>query len=154
MDKIRLVIVDDHPLFREGVVAILGTEPDLDFVGQGATAEEAMHLAYTLMPDILILDIKMPGGGLNAAQAIADSFPVIKIVMLTGSTDMDDVLNALQAGARAYILKGVTARELVDMLHRVHNGETVVSPALQANLHLNIKPAAPPDHEEPQDHQN
>jgi two-component system, NarL family, nitrate/nitrite response regulator NarL len=142
MDKIRLVIVDDHPLFREGVVAILGTEPNLEFVGQGATAEEAMHLAYSFLPDIIILDINMPGGGINAVQSIADSLPTIKTMILTGSNDDDDVLNALQAGARAFVLKGVTARELVDILHRVQNGERYVTPSLVTSLHLEIRPSA------------
>jgi two-component system nitrate/nitrite response regulator NarL len=140
MNKIRLVIVDDHPLFREGVVAILGTEPDLEFVGQGASAEEAMHLTINLVPDIIILDINMPGGGINATQAIADSFPMVKIMVLTGSNNEDDVLNALQAGANAFVLKGVTARELIDILHKVQSGERYVTPALAASLHLEIRP--------------
>ncbi len=148
MNKIRLVIVDDHPLFREGVVAILGTEPDLEFVGQGASAEDAMRLALSLLPDIIILDINMPGGGIDAAQAITDALPVIKIMVLTGSNDEDDVLNALQAGAKAYVLKGVTAGELVDILHRVQDGQRVVTPSLMASLHLEIKPISldDPDH--------
>ena len=145
MDKIKLVIVDDHPLFREGVVAILGTEPDLEFVGQGASAQDAMQLALSLLPDIIILDINMPGGGINATQAIADALPVIKIMVLTGSNEEDDVLNALQAGANAFVLKGVTARELVDILHKVQNGERYVTPSLMAELHLETKFTTPDD---------
>jgi len=139
MDKIRLAIVDDHALFREGLVAILGNEPDLEFVAQGACAEEALQLARSLLPDILILDLNMPGGGLNAARALAEALPQVKLMILSGSNEAEDVLNALQAGSRAYVLKGVTARELVAILHRVQAGERYVTPALAANLHLEIK---------------
>jgi two-component system, NarL family, nitrate/nitrite response regulator NarL len=134
MDKIHLVIVDDHPLFREGVVAILGTEPDMEMVGQGATADEALCLTRDLLPDIVILDINIPGGGLNAAQMIANTYPVVKIVMLTSSMDEDHVLTALKAGAQAYVLKGVPARELVNILHTVQAGEGYVTPTLAASL--------------------
>jgi two-component system, NarL family, nitrate/nitrite response regulator NarL len=134
MDKIHLVIVDDHPLFREGVVAILGTEPDMEMVGQGATADEALRLTRDLLPDIVILDINIPGGGLNAAQMIANTYPVVKIVMLTSSMDEDHVLTALKAGAQAYVLKGVPARELVNILHTVQAGEGYVTPTLAASL--------------------
>jgi DNA-binding NarL/FixJ family response regulator len=134
MDKIHLVIVDDHPLFREGVVSVLGTEPDMEIVGQGDTAQDAMRLARDLLPDVLILDINIPGGGLQAAQAIANAYPVIKIVMLTGSPDEDNVLTALRAGAQAYVLKGVSARELVNILHTVRSGESYVTPTLAANI--------------------
>jgi len=142
MDKIHLVIVDDHPLFREGVVAILGTEPDMEIVGQGDTAEAAISLSRDLMPDVLILDINIPGGGLEAAQVIASAYPVIKIVMLTGSPDEDNVLTALKAGALAYVLKGVSARELVDILHTVQAGESYVTPTLAANLLMELTTAS------------
>ena len=142
MDKIHLVIVDDHPLFREGVVAILGTEPDMEIVGQGDTAEAAIRLSRDLMPDMLILDINIPGGGLQAAQVIASAYPVIKIVMLTGSPDEDNVLTALKAGALAYVLKGVSARELVEILHTVQAGESYVTPTLAANLLMELTTAS------------
>ncbi len=138
MDKIHLVIVDDHPLFREGVVTILGTEPDMEIVGQGDTAEEAIRLSGDLLPDVLILDINIPGGGLRAAQSIASAYPVIKIVMLTGSPDEDNVLTALRAGAQAYVLKGVSARELVNVLRTVQAGEGYVTPTLAANLLMEL----------------
>ena len=138
MDKIHLVIVDDHPLFREGVIAILGTEPDMEIMGQGDTAEDAIRLSRDLMPDLLILDINIPGGGLRAAQIIASAYPVIKIVMLTGSPDEDNVLTALKAGAQAYVLKGVSARDLVNILHTVQAGESYVTPTLAANLLMEL----------------
>jgi two-component system, NarL family, nitrate/nitrite response regulator NarL len=138
MDKIHAAIIDDHPIFREGVVAILSTEPDIEIVGQGETAEDALRLARDLFPDLLILDINIPGGGLKAAQAIARSYPVIKIIMLTGSPDEDNVLTALRAGAQAYVLKGVSARELINILHTVQAGESYVTPTLAANLLMEL----------------
>jgi two-component system nitrate/nitrite response regulator NarL len=107
-----MVIVDDHPLLREGVAYTLRAEPDIDVVGEGETADDAIRLAHELLPDILLLDITMPGGGLNAVETIALACPVTKIVMLTVSEEEDDVLAALKAGAKAYILKGVAAREV------------------------------------------
>ncbi|MBI5652046.1 MAG: response regulator transcription factor [Chloroflexi bacterium] len=133
-DKIHIVIVDDHPLFREGVASILKAEPDIEIVGQGMTAPEAIHLATDLLPDLILLDITMPGGGLNAVKAIATACPVTKIVMLTGSEAEEDVVAALKAGARAYILKGVSARELVGILRSVWAGEAYVTPSLAASL--------------------
>ncbi len=115
-DKIRVVIVDDHPLFREGVANTLQAKPDIEIVGQGTTAEEAHRLAQELMPDIILLDIAIPGGGLNAIRSITADCPVVKIVMLTVSEDEDNVLAAFKNGARAYILKGVSGRELVRIL--------------------------------------
>ena len=134
MDKIHLVIVDDHPLFREGVAAILGKEPRLEIVGQGASADEAIRLASELLPDIIMLDISMPGGGLYAAKTIVENCPVVKIIMLTASDNEDDVLTALKSGAKAYILKGVATRELLGILLAVQAGEGYVTPSLAANI--------------------
>ena len=133
-DKLRVVIVDDHPLFREGVAGVLVDEPDIDIVGQGSSAAEAIHLATDLLPDIILLDITMPGGGVQAARQIAASCPFTKIVMLTASEDEEDVTAALKAGARAYILKGVPARELVHIIRSVWAGEVYVTPALAVSL--------------------
>ena len=106
-DHIQILVVDDHPLFREGVVRTLGSEPDMEIVGEATTADEAWSLAAELLPDVVLLDITIPGGGLEAAAQIAASSPVTRIVMLTASEAEDDVLKALKAGARGYILKGV-----------------------------------------------
>ena len=134
MNKIRLVIVDDHPIFREGVASILGSEPDVEVVGQGITADDAIRLTREMLPDIILLDVNMPGGGVNAAVTITNVFPVVKIIMLTGSSEEDDVINALKAGAQAYVLKGVAARELNGIVHSVYAGEGYVSPSLAASL--------------------
>ena len=134
MDKIRLAIVDDHSIFREGMLSVLKTEADIEIVGQGASAEDAVRLARDFLPDIIFLDISMPGGGLNAAQSIVEHYPVVKIIILTGSEGESHVMTALKTGARAYVLKGVSARELVNILHTVQSGEVYVTPTLAANL--------------------
>lgn len=134
MDKIRLAIVDDHSIFLEGMLSVLKTEPDLEIVGEGANAEDAVRLAREFLPDIIFLDISMPGGGLNAAREIVENYPVVKIIILTGSEGESHVMTALKSGARAYVLKGVAARELVNILHAVQAGEIYVTPTLAANL--------------------
>ena len=133
-DRINVVIVDDYTLLREGLESILCAEADIEVVGQGASAEEAVRLAVELLPDIVLLDIDMPGDGLGAARIIADRCPVTKIVILTASEQDDLLIKALHAGARGYILKGVAARELLRILRAIHAGESYVPPALAASL--------------------
>lgn len=133
-DPIQVVLIDDHPLFREGVAYALQAEPDIEVVGQGGSMEEAVRLCCDLLPDLLLLDIGIPGGGIQAAQQIATACPATRIVMLTASAEDDDLVAALKAGARAYILKGVAARELVRVLRSVWAGQSYVTPALAASL--------------------
>ena len=142
-DRLRVVIVDDHVLFRDGLATILAAEADIEVVGQGGSADEAVRLARDLLPEIILLDIDMPGGGLEAASKIAAECPVTRIVMLTASEEDDDLLTALKSGVRAYILKGVAARELLRILRAVAAGESYVPPALAASLLLELhEPAA------------
>lgn len=130
-DPIRILIADDHPLFRDGVAHSLAGEPDLAIVGQAATGEEAFQLANDFLPDVVLLDIAMPGqDGLVTAQKIAVACPVVRIIMLTVSEDEDDLLSALKAGARGYVLKGVSARELANAVRSVATGGVYISPTL------------------------
>ncbi|MDG4884162.1 response regulator transcription factor [Mesorhizobium sp. WSM4884] len=131
---IRIAIVDDHPLFREGVARSLGEIGGFELVGEGASAEDAERLVRANAPDILMLDISMPGGGLNALASILSAVPEQKIVMLTVSETNADVAQALKAGARGYVLKGVGSKSLAEILRDVANGQSYVSPTLSARL--------------------
>lgn len=134
-DTVNLLVVDDHPLFRQGVVHSLGAEPGLSVVGEAASGEEALKLARELLPDVVLLDISMPGwDGLVTAEKIATACPASAIVMLTVSEDKDKLLAAFKAGARAYVLKGVSAQELANVVHSAARGEVYVSPSLAAEM--------------------
>ncbi|TIP37297.1 MAG: response regulator transcription factor, partial [Mesorhizobium sp.] len=132
--SIRIAIVDDHPLFREGVARSLGEIGGFELVGEGASAEDAERLVRASTPDILLLDISMPGGGLNALASILSATPEQKVVMLTVSETNADVAQALKAGARGYVLKGVGSKALAEILRDVANGQSYVSPSLSARL--------------------
>ena len=140
-DKINIVIADDHTLFREGLAGIISRTEDFEVVGQAGTTQEAVQLARDLLPDIILLDIDMPGGGLEAARIVAEELPVTRIVVLTSSEEDDHLIGALKIGARAYILKGVAARELIRILRAVWAGESYVPPILAASLLLEMREA-------------
>ena len=140
-DKIQLVIADDHTLFREGLAGIISGADDFEVVGQAGTMQEAVQLARDLLPDLILLDIDMPGGGLEAARIVAEECPVTHIVILTSSEEDDHLIHALKIGARAYILKGVAARELLRILRAVWAGESYVPPMLAASLLLEMREA-------------
>jgi two-component system, NarL family, nitrate/nitrite response regulator NarL len=142
--SIRAIVVDDHPLFREGVARSLEESGSFAVVGQGGSADEAVRLAEELKPDLVLLDLSMPGGGIAAASRIAQSAPAAKIVVLTVSEADDDIMAALKVGARGYVLKGVSSGALVDILQGIANGESYVSPSLAARLltEMRLRPPA------------
>ncbi|AVA25022.1 response regulator transcription factor [Rhizobium sp. NXC24] len=131
---ISLAVIDDHPLFREGVIRSLGEIDGFAIVGEGSTKEDAIRISENERPDVLLLDISMPGGGLNALPLILERVPDQKIVMLTVSEANDDVTTALKSGAKGYVLKGVGSRALADILRTVASGESYVAPTLSARL--------------------
>jgi DNA-binding NarL/FixJ family response regulator len=134
-ETIRILIADDHPMFRDGVALSLEAEADLEVVAQASSAEEAVELAKRLGPNVVILDVSMPTmGGVAAAAEIAAEDTDVRIVMLTVSEDSDVLLAALKAGAHGYVLKGISATELRSVIRRVANGETFITPALAAEL--------------------
>jgi DNA-binding NarL/FixJ family response regulator len=134
-DPIRILIADDHPLFREGVAQSLAGEPDFTVVGQAGSGEEAFSLVANLLPDVLLLDVTMPGdGGIVTASKMSAAWPVVRIMMLTVSEDQDTLMAALKAGARGYVLKGVTARDLANAVRVVAGGDIYISPALAGGI--------------------
>ncbi len=145
-DGIEVLVVDDHPLFREGVVHSLRAEPGIVVAGYAASGEEALRLTQELMPDVVLLDISMPGwGGLVTAERIATACPATAIVMLTVSEEQDNLLAALKAGARAYVLKGVSAQELARVVRAAAAGESYVSPSLASAMLVSLTRGRAPD---------
>jgi two-component system nitrate/nitrite response regulator NarL len=145
-DSINLLVVDDHPLFRQGVVHSLGLEPDLKVVGETASGEEALALARTLLPDLVLLDISMAGwSGITTAEKISIACPATTIVMLTVSDDKDKLLAAFKAGARGYVLKGVSGKELAQVIRSAVAGEVYVSPSIAAEMLVSLTQGRAPD---------
>src|SRR6266852_8579075 len=133
-DAIRIAVIDDHPMFREGAVEIFACMDDIEVVAEGATAADALRVAEDLRPDVMLLDISLPGDGLEAAASIARTFPGVRTVMLTASESELDVASALQVGARGYILKGSSGAEVVETVRAIFNGQSYVAPSLAARL--------------------
>lgn len=131
---IRIMVADDHPIYREGVATSLEETGEFRVVGTASSAEEAIRLADQKHPDIALLDLSMPDGGLNAVKAIALAGSAKYIAMLTVSEEDEFVADALKFGAIAYILKGVSASELRKILKAVAQGEAHVSPRLAAKV--------------------
>jgi len=145
-DVIAVLVVDDHPLFRAGVVHALQGESGFAVVGEAATGEEALRIARERLPDVVLLDISMPGwDGLVTAERITTACPASAIVMLTASEDQDKLLGALKAGARGYVLKGVSVQELARVLRDAVAGEVYVTPTLAAEMLVVLTRGAAPD---------
>jgi two-component system, NarL family, nitrate/nitrite response regulator NarL len=131
---IRTAIVDDHPLFREGVAKLLARTPGVEIVADGSTAVDAVNIARQLAPDVLLLDLKLPDDGAAAASTIAREYPSVRIVILTASDSDSDVAAMLRLGVHGYLLKGCTGQEIVRAVQRVYAGEFYVTPSLAARL--------------------
>ena len=132
---IRVLIADDHHLFREGLTRILNDEDDIEVVASLRSGEEALATAGSYRPDVVVLDVNMPGmGGVEAARHLRERYPDMGILMLTVSEERETLFAAVQVGVRGYLLKSSTSSELVDAIHRVHRGEAAISPAMSAKL--------------------
>ncbi len=147
MEPIRVLIADDHPLFRDGLRALLESVGDLAVVGEAATGEEAVALARSLVPDVVLMDIKMPGlNGIEAARRIVAVGPHLAVLMVTMFEDDDSVFAAMRAGARGYLLKGARQDETLRAIRAVANGEAIFSPGIAQRVLQyfgTARPAAP-----------
>lgn len=135
IERLRVLIADDHPLFRKGMRAMLEALPDMEVVGEAATGEEALVLANSQAPDLIVMDLQMPGGsGIAATRAILNASPHIRILMVTLFDDGESVFTALRAGARGYILKDTAADEMARAVQAVGRGEAIFSPTIANRL--------------------
>jgi DNA-binding NarL/FixJ family response regulator len=148
MDRIRILIADDHQLFRDGLRALLTSDPEAELVGEAATGEEAIARAADLQPDVIVMDIQMPGlNGIEAVRQIVRASPHVSILMVTMFDDDPSVFSAMRAGAKGYLLKGAKHAEMIRAIHAVANGEAIFSPAIAVRMmefFNTMKPAAPP----------
>jgi two-component system nitrate/nitrite response regulator NarL len=144
---IRLLVVDDHTLFRRGLIALLGQHEGVRVVGEAADAGEAQRRAVELLPDLVLLDNHLPGvRGVDALPGLREAAPHAKVLMLTVSEDADDLAAALRNGAQGYVLKSIDGDALVDSIRRCMRGESVVGPELTGKLVQALRKAgAAPD---------
>ncbi|GAB3767165.1 response regulator [Ramlibacter monticola] len=135
MSPVRLLVVDDHTLFRRGLVALLAADLSVEVVGEAADAPEAVRKAGALQPDLILLDNHLPGAtGIQALAELREAAPLAKVVLLTVSEDDQDLRMALQGGANGYLLKTIEGDMLIACIHRVMRGEPVISPELMTRL--------------------
>ncbi len=142
---IRLLLADDHPLFRDGLRALVESVEDLTVVGEASTGHEAALLALSLVPDAVLMDIKMPGlNGIEATRRIVQQNPSVMVLILTMFEDDDSVFAAVRAGARGYLLKGARQEETVRAIRAVANGEAIFGPGVAHRvMHLLSRPQQP-----------
>lgn len=132
---IRILIADDHLVVRMGLRSMIDSQPDMRVVGEAASGAEAIELYRTHQPDILLMDLRMPGmSGVEATSAIREQFPDAHIVLLTTYDGDENIYRALQAGARAYLLKDIPRNEFLDGIRSVHSGQYCIPPAVAARL--------------------
>lgn len=127
MEQIRIAFVDDHPTLLAGIAAIFADRPDFEIVGKGASADEALRIAEAANPDVLVLDLSMPGDVFSVIAALTARTPPARVVIFTAYANVEMALRALDAGAHGYVLKGQPAEELIQAIHAVLGGELFVS---------------------------
>jgi DNA-binding NarL/FixJ family response regulator len=148
VESLRVLVADDHPMFRDGLRALLASAPDAELVGEATTGEEAISLAAELQPDVILMDVQMPGmGGIEATRQVVQDSPHVRVLVITMFEDDATVFRAMRAGARGYLLKGANYKEMLRAIGAVGNGEAIFSPTVAVRLmdyFAGIRPAAQP----------
>jgi DNA-binding NarL/FixJ family response regulator len=135
MKKIRVLLADDHHLFREGLANILNAQPDFDVVGEANDGLEVLVKARKLNPDLILMDVGMPGcDGVEATQRVKEELPHVTIVMLTVRNENEKLFEAIKSGAQGYLLKSIRSKELLSMLRGAVRGEAAITPALGGRM--------------------
>lgn len=134
LDRIRIAIVDDHPIFRSGILRIFERIDTIEVVAEGESADDALKIVREYSLDVCLIDVNMPGDGLLATRQIVELFPTVKVILLTMSESEDHLSKAFDCGASGYVLKGVVAQDLVSIVQDVHNGATYATPDLTARM--------------------
>jgi DNA-binding NarL/FixJ family response regulator len=145
-EPIRIVVADDHPLFREGLRAVVAADPGLEVVAEASTGEEVVERALALQPDVVVMDLRMPGcSGVDATRRIVRDSPHVAVLVLTMLEDDDSLFAAMRAGARGYLLKGAGQDEILAAVRAVARGEAIFGPALAERLiaYFAAAPAGP-----------
>ena len=148
-EPIRAMIVDDHALFRRGLEMVLEEEPDIELVGQASDGAEAVEKAAESLPDVVLMDIRMPrSSGIEACRAMKEAAPSAKIVILTISVEEEDLFEAIRAGASGYLLKDIPLDEVADAVRAVHGGQSLINPSMAGKLLTEFATLARRDDEE------
>jgi DNA-binding NarL/FixJ family response regulator len=135
VEPIRVLVVDDHALFRRGLQMVLEQEPDIEVVGEAGDGAEAVTSAAETLPDVVLMDVRMPKrGGIDACTAIHETVPSAKIIMLTISDEEADLYDAIKAGAMGYLLKEISIEEVASAIRAVHGGQSLISPSMASKL--------------------
>jgi len=135
VEPIRVLVVDDHALFRRGLQMVLEQEPDIEVVGEAGDGAEAVSSAVDNVPDIVLMDVRMPRrGGIDACTSIHELIPSAKIIMLTISDEEADLYDAIKAGATGYLLKEISIEEVASAIRAVHGGQSLISPSMASKL--------------------
>ncbi len=133
--NIRVLVADDHPMLREGLTAVLGTQPDFEVIGEAADGSEVVQLAETLRPDVILLDLEMPTvDGVEALEGLRDAGSEARTIVFTAYDTDERILRSLRAGARGYLLKGASRAEIFDAIRTVHSGGSLLGPAVTSRL--------------------
>jgi len=150
-EKLRVLVCDDHALFRRGLQMVLDQEADLELVGEASDGVEVVEKAQELMPDVILMDVRMPKrSGIEAATEIKDALPHVKILMLTISDEEGDLYEAIKAGASGYLLKEIPIEEVADAIRSVWAGQSRISPSMASKLLTEFAAISKASQEKPQ----